>query len=334
VHDQLEVHDHAMDDWPARGGAVRRRARDADQGDHEIMRIVVTGSTGLIGTALVTSLHTAGHDVVRLVRRAPRGSDEVTWDPATGSVDLAGLAGVEAAVHLAGAGVGDHRWTDDYKRTIRDSRVDGTRALVDALTKLDPLPRVLVSGSAVGYYGSRGDEPLTESSTTGTGFLAEVVRAWEAAAAPAAEAGIRVCYARSGLVLAPHGGALGRLLPLAKLGLAGPLGNGRQWWPWITLEDEVRALQFLVEQDDLDGPVNLGSPHPARNIEVTRAIGRVLHRPTLLPAPAFGLRLVLGEFADDVLASQRMLPARLLEAGFGFHHQTVEQAAEWVVHQP
>jgi uncharacterized protein len=294
------------------------------------VRIAVTGSTGLIGTALVTSLHAAGHDIVRLVRRAPRAADEVSWDPTRGTVDLDGLAGVDGAVHLAGAGVGDHRWTAAYKKTILGSRVDGTRTLATALARLDPLPRVLVSGSAVGFYGDRGDEVLTEDSAPGTGFLADVVKAWEAKTAAAADAGIRVALARTGLVFAPHGGALGRLLPLARLGLAGPLGSGRQWWPWITLDDEVRALEFLL-QSDLDGPFNLGSPQPQRNIEAIRAIGRALHRPTLLPAPAFALRLALGEFAGDITASQRMLPSRLLEAGFGFHHQNIEQAAAWVL---
>ena len=294
------------------------------------MKIAVTGSSGLIGTALVTALHAAGHDVVRLVRRPARRPDEVTWDPAAGTVDVDGLAGVQAAVNLAGAGVGDHRWNDAYKQTVLQSRVDSTRTLAKALAALDPLPQVLVSGSAVGFYGDRGDEPLTEASGPGVGFLAEVCLAWEDAATTASDAGIRVALARTGLVLSPEGGALGRLLPLARLGLAGPLGSGRQWWPWITLDDEVRALMFLLEQD-VDGPVNLSAPQPARNLELTRAIGAALHRPTLIPAPGFGLRIVLGEFAGEVLASQRMLPARLLEAGFAFHHQTPAQAAAWTV---
>jgi hypothetical protein len=312
--------------------AGRRRAREALNRDHERVRIAVTGSTGLIGTALVTRLHAAGHDVVRLVRRAPRAADEVRWDPSSGEVDLDGLAGVEAAVHLAGAGVGDHRWTDRYKQTILTSRVDGTRTLARALARLDPLPRVLVSGSAVGYYGDRADEVLTESSTGGQGFLADVVRAWEEAAAPAADAGIRVTYARTGLVFSPDGGALARMLPLARLGLGGPLGNGRQWWPWITLHDEVSAMEFLLEKD-LDGPVNLSAPQPARQAEVARVFGQALHRPALLPAPSFALRLVLGEFAGDVLSSQRMLPSRLLDAGFSFGQRTIEQCATWVLHQ-
>jgi uncharacterized protein (TIGR01777 family) len=296
------------------------------------VRIAVTGSTGLIGTALVTRLHAAGHDVVRLVRRAPRAADEVRWDPQSGEVDLEGLAGVDGAVHLAGAGVGDHRWTDDYKRTILASRVDGTRTLSQALATLQPLPRVLVSGSAVGYYGDRGDEVLTESSTGGEGFLADVVRSWEGAAAPAVDAGIRVSFARTGLVFSPEGGALGRMLPLARLGLGGPLGSGRQWWPWITLHDEVSALEFLLEKD-LDGPVNLSAPQPARQADVAKAFGHALHRPALLPAPAFGLRLVLGEFAADVLSSQRMLPSRLLDAGFTFGQRTIEQATAWTLAQ-
>lgn len=293
------------------------------------MKIAVTGSSGLIGTALVTRLHASGHDVVRLVRRAPRAADEVTWDPERGTVDLDGLAGVEAAVHLAGAGVGDRRWTAEYKRVIRDSRVLGTRTLVTALSALDPLPRVLVSGSAVGFYGSRGDEVLTEASTPGDDFLADVVRAWEAETVPAVEAGIRVATSRTGLVMSPRGGAFGRLLPLLRLGLAGPLGNGRQWWPWITLEDTTAALEFLLEKD-LDGPVNLSAPNPQRQGELTRALGRAFRRPALLPAPALALRAVLGEFSGEVLGSQRMVPRKLLDAGFSFRHPDVDSAAEWL----
>ncbi len=293
------------------------------------MRIAVTGSSGLIGTALVTSLQASGHDVVRLVRRTPRGPGEVRWDPASGEVDLAGLAGVEAAIGLAGAGVGDKRWTDAYKQQILDSRVQSTRTLVTALKQLDPLPSVLVSGSAVGYYGSRGEEVLTEDSPKGTGFLSDVVEAWEAEAFAAQDLGIRVVTARTGLVMAPGGGAFGRLLPLVKLGLAGPLGTGRQWWPWITLDDEVAALEHLLTSR-LSGPVNLGAPQPGRNVDVTRAIARRWSRPAILPAPAVALRLALGEFADDVLASQRMVPERLLGDGFAFRHPTLDAAADWL----
>lgn len=291
------------------------------------MRIAITGSSGLIGSALIDSLRTDGHDVVRLVRRRPGAPDEVQWNPDRGDVDLDGLAGVEGAVHLAGAGVGDHRWTDSYKRTVRDSRVLGTRTLVHALRQLDPLPRVLVSGSAIGLYGDRGDEVLTEDSAAGDGFLASVVRDWEAEARPAAEAGIRVVHPRTGLVMSRSGGAFGgRLLPLVKLGLGGPLGSGRQWWSWITIEDVVAGIRVMLD-GDLDGPVNLTAPAPARQIDVVRALARVAHRPAVLPAPTFALRAALGEFSQELVASQRVVPARLLDAGFTFRHPDLDSAA-------
>jgi hypothetical protein len=254
----------------------------------------------------------------------------VSWDPDGGTVETEGLAGVEAAVHLAGAGVGDHRWTDEYKRTIRDSRVLGTRTLVKALTALDPLPRVLVSGSASGFYGDRGDEELTEQSGGGSGFLADVVRAWEAETEPASAAGIRVAHIRTGLVMAPEGGAFGRLLPLVKLGLAGPLGSGKQWWPWITLEDQIAAIDFLLTHD-VAGPFNLSAPHPAPQKDVIRALARAAHRPALLPAPKAALRVALGEFSEDILSSQRVLPRRLVAAGFTFRHPELDGASEWVL---
>jgi uncharacterized protein (TIGR01777 family) len=294
------------------------------------MRIAVTGSHGLIGSALVPVLREAGHDVVQLVRGTPRGPGQVEWDPDGGSIDLPGLAGVEAAVHLAGAGVGDRRWSAEYKRVVRDSRVLGTRTLVRALTSLDPLPGVLVSGSAIGYYGDRGDEALTEQSTPGTSFLSEVTQTWEAEADPAREAGIRVVHPRTGLVLARSGGAFAQLRLLARLGLAGPLGGGKQWWSWITLPDQVAALQHLISSD-LAGPVNLTAPAPARNGEVMRALASAAHRPALVPAPAFALRLALGEFAGEVLASQRVLPDRLTASGFTFTHPTLEAAATWAM---
>jgi uncharacterized protein (TIGR01777 family) len=293
------------------------------------MRIAITGSHGLIGSALIPALRASGHDVVQLVRGTPKGPGQVEWDPAGGSVDLPGLAGVEAAVHLAGAGVGDKRWNDDYKRMIRDSRVLGTRTLVRALTTLDPLPRVLVSGSAVGYYGERGDEVLTEASTKGHGFLSDVVQDWEAEANPAREAGIRVVYPRTGLVMARSGGAFSQLLLLARLGLGGPLGNGKQWWSWITMADQIAALQHLIDSE-LTGPVNLTGPAPAPNIDVIRALTKALHRPALVPAPAFALKMVLGEFSSEVLASQRVMPNQLLASGFVFQHPTLESAASWM----
>jgi hypothetical protein len=297
------------------------------------VKIAVTGASGLIGTALVTRLHASGHDVIRLVRRPPRVADEVSWDPESGTIDVERLAGLDGAVHLAGAGVGDHRWTDDYKRSILDSRVHGTRTLVKALTVLDPLPRVLVSASGVDFYGEdRGEEDLTEDSTGGGGFLADVVRAWEAETAPASAAGIRVAHIRSGLVMSPSGGAFGRILPLVKAGLGGPLGSGKQWWPWITLEDEVAAIEFLLTHD-LSGPVNLSAPHPARQKDVMKALARAAHRPSLLPAPKAALRIALGEFAGVVLGSKRVLPRRLVAAGFTFRHPELDGAAEWVLRE-
>ena len=283
----------------------------------------------MIGSALVTNLRASGHEVLRLVRQPPAGPDEVEWDPGTGTVDLLGLAGVEAAVNLAGAGVGDHRWSDEYKRKVRDSRVLGTRTLVKALTSLDPLPRVLVSGSAVGYYGDRGEEVLTEASSAGDTFLAGVVKAWEGEADLARQAGIRVVRPRTGLVMAREGGAFSQLLLLSRLGLGGRLGNGRQWWSWITLPDVIAALKHMIESD-LVGPVNLTSPESARNAEVLRAIAKALHRPALVPTPALALRIVLGEFAGEILASQRMVPDQLTASGFGFEHPTLEDAARWL----
>jgi uncharacterized protein (TIGR01777 family) len=290
------------------------------------MRVAVTGASGLIGSALVPHLRSVGHEVVRLVRRAPTSPDEVRWDPRAGTVDLAGLAGVDGVVHLAGAGVGDHRWTDAYKREILDSRVDGTRTIATALAALDPRPRVLVSASAIGWYGDTGDRAVDETAPAGQGFLADVVRDWEAAARPAADAGIRVVHPRTGLVVSASGGAWQRMFPLFRMGLGGRLGSGRQYWSWVSLRDEVCALQFLLEQDHLVGPVNLTGPAPATNAEVTSATGRVLGRPTILPAPAFALKLVLGEFSTEVLGSARVLPTVLERAGFVFQDPSVEAA--------
>jgi uncharacterized protein len=293
------------------------------------MRVAVTGSHGLIGSALVDALRERGDDVVRLVRGTPRGPGEVEWDPAAGSVDLPGLVGVDAAVHLAGAGVGDHRWTDAYKRVLRDSRVLGTRTLVRALTSLDPLPQVLVSGSAVGFYGSRGEEVLTEASPGGDTFLADLVKAWEAEADPARETGIRVAHPRTGIVMSPSGGAFEPLLRLTKLGVGGPIGTGKQWWCCITLPDAVGGLLHMIDSD-LSGPVNLTGPQPARNIDVMRALGHELHRPALMPAPAFALRIIVGEFAGDILASQRVVPEKLVAAGYRYQHPDLASAIGWL----
>lgn len=290
------------------------------------MRIAVTGASGLIGSALVPHLRSAGHDVVRLVRRPASAPDEVTWDPQAGTVDLDGLAGTDAVIHLAGAGVGDHRWTDDYKREILDSRVSGTHTIVKAMTSLDPLPRVLISASAIGWYGDTGDRTVDETAPAGTGFLADVVRAWEAAADPARTAGVRVVHPRTGLVVSGEGGAWARMFPLFRLGLGGKLGDGRQYWSWISLRDEIRALEFLLEREDLAGPVNLTGPTPVTNAEVTSVMGSVMHRPTVLPAPAFALKAVLGEFSTEVLGSARVVPGVLAEAGFAFEDPTIESA--------
>ncbi|MER7753448.1 TIGR01777 family oxidoreductase [Kitasatospora sp. NPDC097643] len=296
------------------------------------MRIAVTGSTGLIGSALVRSLLTDGHEVVRLVRRRsrtgpqPDGTTAIGWNPLLGQVERDGLAGVEAVVHLAGAGVGDRRWTDSYKREIRESRVLGTETLAVALAELKEPPRVLVSASAVGYYGQTGDRVIDEDSPAGEDFLAEVCVEWEAAARPAERAGIRVVHPRTGLVLSAAGGAGRRLFPLFKLGLGGRLGSGRQYWSFISLADEVAAMRFLIDRDDLVGPVNLTAPEPVTNAELTAALGRVLGRPTPFPVPEPVLKAVLGELAIEVVGSHRVVPRRLLDAGFRFAHPDVDAA--------
>lgn len=290
------------------------------------MRIAVTGSTGLIGTALIRSLLQDRHEVVRLVRRPPRAEDEVEWDPKQQYVDAEGLAGCDAVVHLAGAGVGDHRWTEAYKKEIRDSRVLGTAAIADAVASLDTPPRVLLCASAIGYYGDTGDRAVDEDAPPGDGFLSHVCQEWEEAAAPASEAGIRTVHARTGLVVAQEGGAWGRLFPVFRLGLGGRLGSGRQYWSFISLADHIAALRHILVTEELAGPVNLTAPEPVTNREVTEAMGRVLHRPTLMTVPAPALRIALGDFAEDVLGSQRVLPRKLLESGFTFEHPTVEGA--------
>jgi len=289
------------------------------------VKVAVTGASGLIGSALVPHLRARGDEVLRLVRRAPRSADEVQWNPQAGTIDTDALAGVEGVVHLAGAGVGDKRWTDEYKLEILNSRVDGTRTLVQALTSLDPKPKVFVSGSAIGWYGDTGDTAVDETAPAGIGFLADVVRAWEAAAEPAAAAGIRVAYARTGLVVASAGGAWARMFPLFKLGLGGKLGSGRQYWSWISLRDEVRALIYLLD-NDVSGPVNLTGPHPQTNAAITKVMGEVLHRPTLASVPAFALKRVLGEFSVEVLGSARVMPEVLTAHGFTWQDPTIADA--------
>ncbi|MGH9182795.1 MAG: TIGR01777 family oxidoreductase [Acidimicrobiales bacterium] len=291
------------------------------------MEVAVTGSSGLIGTALVATLVAGGHRVRRVVRSRPRGEDRVGWDPAAGTVDTAGLAGVEAVVHLAGEGIASRRWTGDQKRRVHDSRTAGTALLARALAGLDPRPAVLCSASAIGYYGDRGDEELTEASPPGEGFLAGVVVDWERAAHPAVEAGIRTAFLRTGLVLTPRGGSLARMLPLFRLGLGGRFGRGDQWWPWITLEDEVGAIVHLLGAE-VSGPVNLTAPNPVTNAEMTATLARVLRRPALVPIPPVGPALVLGwELAQTLLySSARVLPRRLEASGYTFTHPTLEPA--------
>ena len=266
--------------------------------------------------------------MTRLVRRPPAGPHEVGWDPSTATVDRAGLEGHDAVVHLAGASLGDHRWTNSYKARILDSRMAGTSLLAETLASLDHPPAVLASGSAVGYYGDRGDEELNEQSAPGTGFLAEVVRAWEAAAAPASRAGIRVALLRSGVVQAPEGGALKRLLLPFRLGIGGRIGSGRQWLSWVAVDDEVGAIRHVLTTASVEGPVNVTSPNPVTNAEYTRVLGRVLHRPTRLPTPTPALRLLLGRelVSEMLLGSQRVLPAVLQSSGYAFAQPTLEEA--------
>jgi uncharacterized protein (TIGR01777 family) len=291
------------------------------------VKIAVTGASGFLGSALVPALTGDGHDVRRLVRRDARSAEEISWRPEVGYVDLDALAGTAAVVHLAGVGIGDRPWTPAHKRAVMDSRVQGTRTIATAVAGLDPQPRVLLSAAGSDVYGVRGDEVLDESSPPGDGYVAEVVQAWEANTAPAADAGVRVVTMRTGVVVSGKGGAFGRrLLPLFRLGLGGRVGSGRQWWSWVSRTDYVRAVQFLLARDDLHGPVNVCAPEPVRNADLTRTMGRVLGRPTLTVAPGFALTAVLGDFGRGLVGGARVLPTRLLDAGFTFHHQDFETA--------
>jgi uncharacterized protein len=290
------------------------------------VRIAITGSSGLIGTALARSLQADGHEVVRVVRGETRPG-EVRWDPAAGTVDAPGLEGLDGVVHLAGEPVAARRWTDEQKRKILESRTTGTSLLAATLAGLTSPPPVLVSASGMDYYGDRGDEILDEGASRGEGFLAEVVEAWEGATAPAGEAGIRVAHARTSIVLDASGGALGKMLPLFKAGVGGRMGSGRQWWSWIGIADEVGAIRFLLDHD-VSGPVNLAAPAPVTNAAFTEVLGRVLGRPTVLPVPRFGPKLLLGgELAENLLfTSKRLRPAKLEAAGYTFVHPDLETA--------
>jgi hypothetical protein len=281
------------------------------------MRVVVSGSTGLIGTALGASLASTGDEMIRLVRRPPASPAEIQWDPgaADGGIGRAALAGADAVVHLAGAPIAAGRWTAARKQEIRDSRVAGTRGLVSALTAMDHPPSVLLSGSAIGYYGDTGGREVDESAPAGTGFLADVVSDWEATAAPAEDAGIRVVNLRTGIVLSRQGGMLGRLLPLFRLGLGARIGSGTQVMSWIMLTDWVRIVRFLLDRRDVEGPVNLTAPHPATNAEFTAALASAAGHRARLGLPAGALRFGLGEVASELLSSARVMPRRLLDAG-------------------
>jgi uncharacterized protein len=298
------------------------------------MDVAISGSSGLIGTALVAALTVAGHRPVRLVRREPSG-DEIRWDPDGGSIDAASLEGIDGVVHLSGAGIGDHRWTDEYKLEILRSRTKSTVLLSGALADLVKPPSVLVSGSAIGFYGDRGDERLDEASPAGTGFLPEVCVAWEAATMAAEQAGIRVAHVRTGIVLSGQGGALKKQLPLFKVGAGGKLGSGRQWQSWISIEDEVGAILHLLTAD-VRGAVNLTAPNPVRNAEFAKTLGGVLGRPSFLPVPSFGPKLLLGsELADNLLlAGQRVTPKVLEGSGYEFRYPTLEVALRAVLDKP
>jgi len=283
------------------------------------VRILVSGSAGLVGSAFARVSRGEGDEVLRLVRRPAKAADEVSWDPSSGAApDLAAIDGVDAVVHLAGAGIGDHRWTAAYKREIRDSRVRSTGLLASTMARLDRPPRVFLSGSAVGYYGDAGDAEVDENSPAGEDFLADVVKEWEAAAAPAIDAGIRTVCLRSGIVMSTRGGALGKVLPLFRAGLGARLGSGRQYVSWIARPDHISALRFLLTSDDVSGAVNVTAPNPVTNAEYTKEIAAAVHRPALLISPPAALRVALGEFADTVVTGQRVLPTRLLDAGFTF----------------
>jgi uncharacterized protein (TIGR01777 family) len=292
------------------------------------MRIAVTGSSGLIGTAFTDAVRTDGDEVIRLVRRPPRAADEITWDPAAprGGIDLAALAGTGAVLNLAGAPLAAGRWTQARKAELRASRIQATEGLTAALTAMDQPPATLLSGSAIGWYADTGGREVDESAPAGTGFLAGLVRDWEAAAEPARAAGIRVANLRTGIVLARQGGMLGRLAPLFRLGLGARIGPGTQFISWITLTDQVRALRYLLGNPAVEGPVNLTAPDPVTNADFTAALAKALGRPALLRAPAPVIRAALGELSGDLLASAQVIPRRLLAAGFTFRYADIASA--------
>lgn len=292
------------------------------------MKIVISGASGLVGTALQPALKATGHEVYKLVRSAnARGTDEIRWNPDRGEIDAASLEGMDAVVHLAGESVAEGRWTDEKKRRIRESRAKGTRLLSETLAQLQRKPQTLVSASAIGFYGDRGDEVLTEQSASGSDFLSEVCREWELSTQPAAQSGIRVANLRFGVILSTHGGALKKMLTPFKMGMGGKVGSGEQYMSWITLEDAVGVILFALETASLRGAVNVVSPQPVTNLEYTKALGHALSRPTIFSVPKFAARLAFGETADALLlSSARVEPLRLKEAGYQFQHPQLEGA--------
>ena len=289
-------------------------------------RIAVTGASGLIGSALVGYLKSQGHTVQRLVRRPALSSEEITWDPLAGTVDMEALAGVDAVIHLAGAGVSDKRWSKKYKSEILNSRLLGTTTIAKAVAIVKP--QVFISASAIGWYGESGNRAVVESDRVGDDFLAAVCREWESATDLAGD--VRTVKLRTGLVLDPTGGALGKMLPLFRFGLGGKLGNGKQWWSWITLHDQIRAIAFLLE-NKVSGPVNVTSPNPVTNSEFTAGLARAMHRPALFPVPAFALKITLGGFSSEVLGSKKVIPQVLTEAGFTFDYPHISSALDKLV---
>jgi uncharacterized protein (TIGR01777 family) len=290
------------------------------------MRILLAGASGFLGSRLIPRLRGSGHEVAQLVRRSVREPHEVRWDPAEGVLDPGVVAGVDAVVNLSGAGVGDRRWTSQYKKVLIDSRVDATGTLARAIAAAAGRPKVMLSSSAVGFYGDTADGAVDEQSPPGEGFLADLSRAWEAATRPAEDAGVRVAHLRTGLPLAAEGGLLKPILLQFKLFAGGRMGSGRQYLPWISMPDWLGAVEFLLDRDDISGPVNLTGPHPVTNAEFSSALARALHRPALIPVPKLALWLAAGGFGVEALASQRVLPGVLTKHGFSFAHRTVDEA--------
>ncbi len=297
------------------------------------MRILISGASGLVGTALIESLSVAEHEIVRLARSSrPAGPDRIVWDPMAKEMDVALLEGFDVVVHLAGENIAGRKWSPAQKKRIRDSRVEGTSRLVNALKELQKPPRVFVMASAIGYYGNRGDEMLLESSNPGSGFLADITREWESAADVASDIGTRIVKLRIGVVLASSGGALSKMLLPFRLGLGGKFGSGRQYMSWVALDDLIGIIHYVIANDTVTGPVNAVSPLPVTNHEFAKTLGRVLHRPTIAAVPSFVLKLAAGEMADEmILASARVIPQKLIESGYRFLYPDLEKALRFVL---